>query len=143
MSTFEVANAIEKGLQKAIPEVDILKVPIADGGEYTVDVLLNRLGGKFVFAPVIDCLCRPVKAKYGILSDGKTAIIEMTEVTGIKLVSKELLNPMKTTSYGAGLLIKHAIHQGMFQVNYRPWRKCYSGWRGRYASGPWSSSIES
>ncbi|SDT92787.1 glycerate kinase [Desulfobacula phenolica] len=112
IDTFTVAQAIEIGLRKVLPDIEILKLPIADGGDLTLDVLINVLGGDILYVPVKDPLGRSIIAKYGILPDGNTAIIEMAAATGIRLISKDLLDPMNTTSYGAGQLIHHALNQG-------------------------------
>lgn len=112
MNAFEVADAIAIGIKKEIPDIRIVKLPVSDGGDLMVEILIYKLGGKILHAPVTDSLGHPVKAKYGVLLDGNTAIIEMAESSGIKLISKNLLNPMKTTTYGVGQLIQHALNQG-------------------------------
>jgi glycerate kinase len=112
LSSNELANCVELGIKNIFPQSDILKVPVADGGEGTVESLVEGTNGQFVEIEVMDPLMNPIKAKYGILGDGKTAIIEMATASGLPLVSIDKRNPMKTTTYGTGQLIKDAISKG-------------------------------
>lgn len=113
LTSIEAGNAVEEGIKKAC-EADIIVSPIADGGEGTVDALVNGMGGVFKRTMVTGPLGEPVEAKWGIIEDtgDKTAIIEMAEAAGIALISNEQLNPYKTTTYGLGELIKEAIGEG-------------------------------
>ncbi len=108
----EVAISIEEGIKSVFPQCEVLKVPIADGGEGTVDALVAGTGGKIVTATVAGPLMRPVEARYGIIDEGSTAIIEMAEASGLTLISSEERNPMETTTYGTGELIRDAILRG-------------------------------
>lgn len=108
----EVADSIEKGIKKFLPEVTIAKVPMADGGEGTVQSLVDGTDGEIVNVSVKDPLMRECNAFYGILGDGKTAVIEMAAASGLPLLSKEERNPMVATTYGTGELIKHALGRG-------------------------------
>jgi glycerate kinase len=109
LSSVEVANAIERGLKTAFKGFLIKKVPVADGGEGTVDSIINATGGKFVENKVHDPLMRLIKAKWGISGNSGTAIIEMAAASGIELLKMNERNPWVTTTYGTGELIKHAL----------------------------------
>ncbi len=111
LSAIEVANAMEKGLKKVFPAAEYIKVPMADGGEGTTQSLVDATGGQMLYRDVTDPLGKPVKVKLGILGDGKVAVIEMASASGLELVTKDKRNPLKTTSYGTGELIKYALDQ--------------------------------
>lgn len=108
-STIEVENYIEQGIRHIDKQVEIVKIPIADGGEGTVDSLVLAFHGEYKYVDVIGPSGNEIRAKYGML-DAQTAIIEMAEASGLHLVSE--LNPFKTTTYGTGQLIKAALDQG-------------------------------
>lgn len=111
LSTTELAETISKGITDVSEDFIIEKIPIADGGEGTYKTLVQGLGGKTVEVIVHDPLFQKITAEYGILLD-KTAIIEMAQSSGLPLVKEELRNPMNTTTYGVGELIKDAISKG-------------------------------
>ncbi|GER67949.1 glycerate kinase [Weizmannia acidilactici] len=110
-SSMEVENFIEKGIRRVAVNVEIVKIPIADGGEGTVDSLVSACKGKYVYEKVTGPLGNKVKAKYGMLY-GNTAIIEMAEASGLQYVDKTTMNPFKTTTYGTGELIRSALGRG-------------------------------
>ncbi|MGL4509283.1 glycerate kinase, partial [Cetobacterium sp.] len=112
LSSFELGQAIEVGVKRVYPEAEVIKVPIADGGEGTVASLVEGTKGKFVTVTVNNPLMEKIEARYGIMGDGKTAVIEMAEASGLPLIPVEKRNPMKTTTYGTGELIKDAILKG-------------------------------
>lgn len=112
LSATEVANAIEKGIRKVDGNIDTIKVPMADGGEGTVESLVEATVGKYIKVKVNDPLMRKIDAVYGMLGDNKTAVIEMAQASGLPLLKVEERNPMKTTTYGTGELIKHALENG-------------------------------
>ena len=116
LSSLEAGQAIKEGVQVVYPEADVIVRPLADGGEGTVEALAIGMGGELVHVSVTGPLGEPVTAEYGILkADGtrpKTAIIEMSAAAGITLVPDEKRNPMHTTTYGVGELIKDAIDNG-------------------------------
>jgi len=111
MSSLEVCSLIESGFKKGIPDVKTVKVPIADGGEGTVDAFLTALGGEKIKVRVRDPLFREIESFYGILPDQKTAVIEMAAASGLPLVEEEK-NPCLTTTYGTGELIIDALNRG-------------------------------
>lgn len=112
LSALEVGNAIKEGILRLIPKANIEIIPMADGGEGTVDALVAATGGRIIIEEVNDPLMRKIKAKYGILGDGITAVIEMAAASGLPLVKLEERNPMITTTYGTGELIKSALDKG-------------------------------
>jgi len=112
LSALEVCENIEKGIKKVYEYAEVIKVPMADGGEGTVQSLVDATGGKLINLKVKDPLMRTIDAFYGILGDDITAVIEMAAASGITLLSKEERNPMQTTTYGTGELILHALDMG-------------------------------
>ncbi len=112
VSSMEVAIAAETGIRKVFPACEVLKIPVADGGEGMVDALVNGLNGRWVSCRVHDPLMQPVVAGYGISGDGTTAILEMASASGLTLVPEALRNPLVTTTYGTGELIKDALEKG-------------------------------
>ncbi len=112
LSAREVAEAIEEGIKKVFPGAEVKKVPLADGGEGTVETLVEATGGKIESVEVTGPLGEKVKASYGILGDEKTAVIEMAAASGLPLVPPEKRDPSRTTTYGTGELIKAALQEG-------------------------------
>ncbi|MEX2370616.1 MAG: glycerate kinase [Bacteroidales bacterium] len=107
----EIADAIEAGIARSQPGMQIRKMPIADGGEYTLEILLNATGGKIVETETVDPLGRAISAAYGITSD-HTAIIELSQASGIALLSGKEKQPLHTSTYGTGLQIRDALERG-------------------------------
>lgn len=112
LSALEVGNAIKEGIASIFPSAEIQIVPMADGGEGTVQALVDATGGRIVRARVHDPLMNEIEAIFGILGDGKTAVIEMASASGLPLVPTDKRNPMLTTTYGTGELIKSALDMG-------------------------------
>ena len=112
MSAGEVCAAMEKGILRAYPQAEIIKLPLADGGEGTSRALTQAAGGRFVETTVTGPLGDPVIAVFGLIHDGKTAVLDLASASGIELVPREKLNPMKTTTYGTGQLIAAALDTG-------------------------------
>jgi glycerate kinase len=112
LTAVEVSDAIEQGIREIFPEAEIAKIPMADGGDGTVQCLVNATGGKTLREKVTGPLGDEVLASYGILGDKKTAVIEMAEASGLTLVPENKRNPLITTTYGTGQLIKVALDQG-------------------------------
>ncbi len=108
----EVGDAIIKGLLRYDPTYIVKNIPMADGGEGTVQSLIDATGGSLVTVPVHDPLMRNIQAPYGILGDGSTAVIEMAAASGLPLLTKKEFNPYITTTYGTGELILHALDRG-------------------------------
>lgn len=109
----QVSEAIKAGLARVWHDAEFVTVPVADGGEGTVQSLIDATQGEQVFTTVFDPLNKEVQAFYGILGDGETAVIEMAEASGLHLVPAEDRDPKLTSSFGTGQLIKHALERGM------------------------------
>lgn len=109
LSSREVAKNIETGIRRIMPGVNIKILPVADGGEGTVEALVDATGGKIIKVDVHDPLMRKIKSFFGILGDKKTAVIEMSAASGIELLREDERNPWITTTYGTGELIRHAL----------------------------------
>ena len=112
VSALEAANAMEQGLRRVFPDAVIEKIPMADGGEGTVQSLVDATGGHFQTRRVRAPLENEVDAQFGILSDGETAVIEMASASGLTLVKPHERNPLRTTTYGTGELIHTALEAG-------------------------------
>ena len=111
LTAIEVSDAIEQGIREVFPEAEIVKIPMADGGDGTVQCLVNVTGGEILREKVTGPLGGEVLASYGILGDKKSAVIEMAEASGLTLVPENQRNPLITTTYGTGQLIKAALDQ--------------------------------
>ena len=119
LSSKEAGKAIKTGILRVISDAEVLISPLADGGEGTVETLVEALGGSLETVRVKGPLFQEVEAHYGILSDsqyspkdGKLAVMEMSQASGITLVAPEERNPLKTGSYGVGEMILDAYHKG-------------------------------
>lgn len=112
LSGLEAGNGVKEGILKAIPEANVGVYPLADGGEGTVEALVLGLNGKLEKVMVTGPLGEPVECTYGILEATGTAVIEMAEAAGITLVPEKNRNPLNTTTYGVGEVIKDAIRKG-------------------------------
>lgn len=113
LSALEVAEAIERGFRQIFPQVHYVKLPMADGGEGTVDSMVAATGGEIVRVTVTGPLGQPVQAFYGLLGEGETAVIEMAAASGLHLAPKAQRDPRMTTSYGTGELILAALERGV------------------------------
>ncbi|MEH7533137.1 glycerate kinase [Bacillus toyonensis] len=116
LKAIEVCEAIERGFGAIFPKAEYVKIPIGDGGEGTVDSLVDATGGSVVSLYVTGPLREGVQAFYGISTDKKTAFIEMASASGLQLVPVEKRNPFITTSKGTGELILHALDQGVKHI---------------------------
>lgn len=112
MTAVEAAFAIEKGIKAVLPHAETIRVPVADGGEGTMDSLVSATQGRKVDVTVTGPLGNPVQAEYGWLGDEATCVIEMASASGLCLVARERLNPFLTTTYGTGEIIKKALDEG-------------------------------
>jgi glycerate kinase len=109
MTAMQAAECIERGLKRALSRVTCRKIPMADGGEGTVRAIVDATGGRFVRRIVQNPLGRKIRSAFGVSGDGKTAIIEMAAASGLALLKPSERNPMKTTTFGTGELIRHAL----------------------------------
>jgi len=113
LSAMEAALAIERGFKRIFPNADYQKMPMADGGEGTVQSLVDATNGSIKERIVTGPLGNPVKAFFGLMGDGKTAVIEMAAASGLHLVPFERRNPLVTTTRGTGELILSALDLGV------------------------------
>ena len=116
LSALEVAKAMERGVLSVFPSAEVRKIPIADGGEGTVAALVTATNGQLRQAEVTDPLGNKISAHWGVLGDGRTAVIEMAAASGLPLVPKEKRDPRVTTTYGTGELIKAALAEGLAKI---------------------------
>ena len=112
LSALEVARAIERGIKNVDTGIETILVPMADGGEGTVQSLIDVSEGKIIELTIHDPLFREINSFYGIMGDGETAVIEMAAASGLPLLTADERNPLKTTTYGTGELIKDALNRG-------------------------------
>ncbi len=119
VSSKDAADAIEKGIRKLENNnnyFNIIKKPIGDGGEGTIQSLVDATHGNLININAKDPLFRNIKAMYGISGDKKTAFIEMAEVSGLPLLTLEERNPLYTSTYGTGELIRDAVDRGVTEI---------------------------
>ena len=116
LSALEVASAIEAGFREIFPEADYVKIPVADGGEGTVEAMVAATQGNIVRLTVTGPLGKPVEAFYGLSGDERTAFIEMAAASGLELVPAAQRDPLITTSFGTGELIKDALDRGVDHI---------------------------
>jgi len=116
MRAIEVAEALSLGLRKVIPDAEIRMLPMADGGEGTVDSLIDATGGEIVNLHVHDPLMRQVPSFFGVSGDASTAVIEMAAASGLELLEPGERNPWITSTFGTGELIFHALGMGCRKI---------------------------
>lgn len=122
MSSIRAAEAIKRGINRAMPDADTYLSPMADGGEGTLKAMVTATKGKILKAMVRDPLGRNILAEYGITGDGKTAIIELANASGIERLKTHELDPLKASTFGTGQLIADALEKG-----YRDFLICLGG----------------
>ena len=116
LSARGVAAALAKGIRSILPDVDCMLIPMADGGEGTVESVTDATRGKRIALNVMDPLMRETSSFYGITGDGQTAVIEMAAASGIELLKVEERNPWITSTFGTGQLIKDALDRGVRKI---------------------------
>ena len=116
LTTFEVANAMEEGLQEASAQFTLVKCPMADGGDGLVEVIRHYPNASTQTTPVQDPLGRRIEAEWLLAADGKTAIIEMAKASGLVRLRQDEYNPLLTSTYGTGQLIKAALEKGAAKI---------------------------
>ncbi len=116
MRAIDVAEALSRGLRRVIPDAEIRMVPMADGGEGTVESVIDATGGQIIKLPVNDPLMRKISSFYGISGDGSTAVIEMAAASGLELLGQGERNPWLTSTFGTGELILHALEGGCRKI---------------------------
>ncbi len=112
MSASVAVAAMERGVLAVFANAECVSVPLADGGEGTVDALVEAMNGEHVTADVLDALGRPVQARYGYVPNERVAIIEMAAAAGIDLIAEAGRDPRVTSTFGVGQLIVHALDHG-------------------------------
>ena len=116
MTAKEVCNAMEKGLRKVFPAANFVHVPMADGGEGTTQSLIDATEGSLYALSVTGPLGETVEASYGIMGNGEIAVIEMASASGIQFVNRDTKNPLVTTTYGTGELIRACLDKGIKKI---------------------------
>lgn len=112
LSAMEIATEIEAGFREIFPQAEYCKIPAADGGEGTVEAMIAATSGKRINVTVAGPLGEPVQAFYGLVGHDGAAVIEMASASGLALVPSSLRNPLKTSSYGTGEMIRNALNAG-------------------------------
>ena len=115
LTSTEAGQAVAIGIQQQFPQCQIKLLPIADGGEGMLAVMLNTVEGEVQYLTAHNPCMENTRTSYGISADGTTAFIEMANISGLPLIRKEQQNPMKTTTYGTGELIRDALEKGCTQ----------------------------
>jgi len=116
MTAKEVCQAMEAGLKVSFPDAEFIHVPMADGGEGTVQSLIDATGGKIYTKTVSGPVGQKVTAQFGIIHSQHTAVIEMASASGIQYTNKATKNPLAATTYGTGELIKASLDQGVKKI---------------------------
>lgn len=112
LTSEEASKAVEEGIKTVYPSCKVLRFPIADGGEGVLDVLVSAMDGTYISLKAHDPFMQWVDTRYGLSADGKTALIEMASISGLTMVPANQRNPLLTTTYGVGELIKDALCRG-------------------------------
>lgn len=112
LTAVEAAEAIEQGVRSVLPDAETVRLPLADGGEGTVQALVAATRGRLITTKVLGPLREPVEATYGVLGDDVTGVVEMAAAAGLGLVPEEKRNPLITTTFGVGQLISSALDNG-------------------------------
>lgn len=112
LSASQVCWAIKKGIYRVIKDAQVIELPMADGGEGTMENLVCSTKGQKISVKVKDPLGRIIDAEYGVLGDRETVVIETAQASGLTLLKDHERNPLYTSSYGTGQLIKHALNKG-------------------------------
>ncbi|USD67256.1 glycerate kinase [Vibrio sp. SCSIO 43136] len=116
LSAKQVCQCVEAGFSQVFPDAQYVHLPLADGGEGTVDVLMQGLDGNYQRQPVTNPMNESTEAQWALLDDGKTALIEFAAASGLDLIEPEQRNPATATSYGTGELIKAALDHGVDKI---------------------------
>ncbi|WP_255276598.1 glycerate kinase [Actinomadura madurae] len=116
LSAAAVCAAVEEGVRRAAPAAEVVAVPMADGGEGTLDCFLSARAGEAVEVAATDPLGRPVKARYALSGDGTSAVVELAAASGLPLVEDVPPDPMSAATTGTGELIADAVRRGARDV---------------------------
>ena len=113
LSAIQVTEAMETGIRRVFQDAEIVRLPIADGGEGTVEALVMATEGEFRETEVCDPIGEPRLARWGILGDGRTAVMEMAAASGLTWVPQEKRDPRQATTFGTGEMIRAALDEGL------------------------------
>ena len=116
LTALEAAECIDRGLKNVLANVSVRKIPMADGGEGTVQAIVESTGGRFVKRTVRNPRNEKIKSSFGFTGDGRTAVLEMAAASGLALLKARERNPMLTSTYGTGELIRHALNLGARKI---------------------------
>ncbi len=116
VSALEAARAIERGVRAAAPEAETVLVPVADGGDGTLNALVDGSGGQLFRSTVAGPLGRPLQAAWGVMGDGQTAVVEMALASGLALLPPPRRNPRTTTTLGTGEIMREALDRGFTRI---------------------------
>lgn len=116
LTALQVCRIIQKAIQDQSKDINTVISPMADGGEGTVDALIESYGGEIVYTEVLNPSGKKIKSYFGLIDEGKTAVIEMSLASGISLIPVKDRNPLITTTFGTGQLIKAALDRGCKKI---------------------------
>jgi len=116
LTATEVAKAIELGLRQSKLDCTCESFPIADGGDGTGDLIIDKFKGRRIVKKVYNPLGKHIDASFGLIDEGRTAVIEMANASGLRLISKKKMNPLFATSFGTGQLIRFALDEGVSKI---------------------------
>ena len=116
LSATQAAKAIARGVREAFADAEIVEIPVADGGEGTVEALVSAHHGRYEWVNVEGPLGDPVLASFGLIDDGRTAVVELASASGYVLISPAMRDPRKTSTYGFGQLLEAARKAGVKSV---------------------------
>lgn len=116
VSALEAAQAIARGVRRAEPEAETVLAPVADGGDGTLNVLVDNTGGEIFHSIVAGPLGHAVEAAWGVMGDGRTAVVEMARASGLAMVPPRRRNPRTTTTQGTGEIIREALDKGFTRI---------------------------
>ena len=116
ISGLEAAKAIERGVLAAAPDTETVLLPVADGGDGTLHALVDATGGEIFSSTVTGPINQQVEAQWGVMGDGRTAVIEMARASGLAMVPQRRRNPKTTTTLGTGQILKEAIERGFNRI---------------------------
>ncbi|SUM35243.1 glycerate kinase [Staphylococcus gallinarum] len=125
MSATTVTKLMHNSITSLYPNATVQSLPMGDGGEGTMEALINATNGQLFTESVTGPIGEQVQATYGVLGDGETCIVEMAEASGLRHLNESQLNALETTTYGTGELILSALNKGYQQIYISNWRLSY------------------
>ncbi|MEA1986268.1 MAG: glycerate kinase, partial [Candidatus Marinimicrobia bacterium] len=112
LTSVEVSSAMKNGIKNICSDAIVISIPMADGGEGTLDAIISSVNGKIIECKVKNPLGENINSRYGIIEDKKIAVIEMAVASGLNLIPQKLQNPFNTTTFGTGQLVRNALDNG-------------------------------